>query len=261
MKVMFLGDVHGNKRWLKAKFYEAAKRGCEAIVQLGDLGYGFPLSQENELHMADWLNKKANKAGVDFYFIDGNHDNHPEIRADSVPFGSIASIRGYDRVFYIPRGAKFTRWGTTFLGLGGAYSIDKQRRLVYEAKQNKKVWWPTEMITLDEKERAIENAKGGVDIMLTHDAPWHVIDTLFHTTRGVKDDPESAMNQQIIKDVMLEAMPKLLIHGHWHYRYNQLFPVPFTDEYIKVVGLGRDGDRESGAVILTLPDDIEGSWG
>lgn len=53
--------------------------------------------------------------------------------------------------------------GVRFLGLGGAFSVDRNARKVGRS------FWFEETITDEEVELACENGKDGVDVMLAHD--------------------------------------------------------------------------------------------
>jgi hypothetical protein len=63
----------------------------------------------------------------------------------------------------LPRGARFTVVGRSFVSLGGAPSID------FETRVPGGDWWPTEMITYEDVAHVV--AGGTADVMLTHDAP------------------------------------------------------------------------------------------
>lgn len=260
---MFLGDPHGDKRWLDNRFMIAAQQGCEAIFALGDLGYGFPLEQDNEKPLLHHLNKWANKYNVDFYFVDGNHDNHPQIWADGSEHGPFLQLE--ERVFFIPRGSVFDYAGVSFLGLGGAYSIDKDQRIAYEKATGLQTWWPTELITDAQVEAAINNAaEADIDVMLTHDAPWHVFRAIkrpeLEMRINYKHDVQSRMQQRKVYEVAKQVHPKILLHGHWHHRYEHVLDFYGENPPVTVIGLGMNThpskDIDDATLVWKLPDDI-----
>lgn len=261
-KVMFLGDAHGNKRWLESRFYAASIAKADVILQLGDLGVGFPL-QENEKPLLYHIEKWADKYDIPFYFVDGNHDNHVEIwnNADVEDNGL---HRVSEHVFYIPRGLVFELADTTFLGLGGAYSIDKDWRLAAMKAGSGDLWWPTETINDHNVETALKQAEGkDIDIMVTHEAPWNVFQVLGKEQMGFrlkeKHDMASRQQQQQIYKVVKAVRPRVLLHGHWHHRYNKVLDFYGEGLPVNVIGLGCDADHphDESMLFAKLPERME----
>ena len=73
-KVALIGDLHGNAVAGATLIRQAALDGCESVVQLGDFGYWHGERGRNFLSQ---INAEAERADMDVYFIDGNHEDHP----------------------------------------------------------------------------------------------------------------------------------------------------------------------------------------
>jgi hypothetical protein len=154
-------------------------------------------------------------AGITLAFIDGNHENHTLLR---LKCGGEPVAPGFWQIrpnlHYIARATAWTVASVRFLGLGGAYSIDKAWRVEHEARRNepRSLWWPEEEIT--EAETAAAMQAGRIDIMLAHDKP-----TASHLPYRLRDIPECLPNQEKIDRVMAATRPSLLLHGHFHSPY------------------------------------------
>lgn len=214
VRFLVAGDTHGDNAWMSRLVGYAEKREIGTIVQLGD--FGFDHDREGRKFL-DKTSSKLNHAGVDLYFVDGNHDNHPVLWSSYAPNpDGFCEVR--ERLYYLPRGTHFSWGGVRFLALGGAYSIDKKSRLEEEQWLNAPgtLWWPTETITAEQRELAI--AGGPVDVMFTHDCPWGV------SIAGINNEFwESNENRRQVAEVVRAVKPAMLFHGHYHERLTAVY--------------------------------------
>jgi predicted phosphodiesterase len=245
-KILVAGDFHGNTKWAKLVVKEAQRRGCDRIYQVGDFGYW-----EHVPRGGDFLHDLAvtlDEAKMQLVFVDGNHENHTMLRDLYVNDG----MRTPDGFYLLRKGIKYaargTRWevdGVRFLALGGAYSVDKEYRTPGHS------WWPEETISIAEAEAACEG--GEVDVVLSHDSPAGVRNAIGGTTAGNKDLwPESYANRRVLRAVVDEVRPRLLLHGHYHHRNSEVLEL--DDGWkVNVEGLGRDGMGHKAFVTLETP--------
>lgn len=202
---LMAGDTHGDIFHVRFLFALAEVRRSDVIVQLGDFGYWEHDTERGERYL-NGVADMSQKTGIPFFWIDGNHENHELLRLNYGPDESgFWPIR--DGLFYIPRGHRWTWSGKTFLGLGGAYSIDIDTRTEGVS------WWREEEITYAEATKAMEGGK--VDIMLTHDKPFES-----KPTWNRKAYERCYPNQKMVSMVMKEVHPAYLFHGHLHFRYD-----------------------------------------
>ncbi|MDV7390885.1 metallophosphoesterase family protein [Arthrospira platensis SPKY1] len=155
MKVLLVGDTHGNIELVNIAIEKAIKHKCSKIIQVGDFGFFPNLYPKfiNEL-----------KSSIPFYFIDGNHDDHFNLNHDSDKILSLEEL-GYptQNFFYIPRGFK-VRWGSSnLLFIGGAHSPDYKYRMIGID------WWPNEEINFKQYTRA--SSYEIIDIIISHECP------------------------------------------------------------------------------------------
>ncbi len=208
--IMLVGDTHGDLSHWTYIIAQGERFGVDAYVQLGDFGFWEPFD-DRYLHK---LNRMVGKRKV--YWIDGNHENHRTLRDNYTETDEDGFIIIRDNIRYIPRGHRWT-WGNyTFLGIGGAYSVDKHKRI--EGRS----WWPEEMITEEDVEKCI--AGGKVDIVLSHDSPGFIdIGTYMYMAQKpfsrIKGDDQTAVNRNLLAQVVWAVEPQYVFHGHWHLRY------------------------------------------
>lgn len=218
-RVLILGDTHGDLGHLIWAIDLAKKMDCDEIVQAGDFGY-WEHTQHGQQFL-DKLNTRLGHAGLKVHWIDGNHENHTVLRLNYGPGGNrhLPTPEGFwsirPNINYIPRGTRWSWGGVEFLGIGGAFSIDKAARTEGVS------WWPEEMITDHEVELASED--GAVDVVISHDVPMFV-DLYPHLaalgmTRPWKWDENSLANRRQLDKVFDRTFPKRWYHGHYHIRY------------------------------------------
>jgi hypothetical protein len=181
-----------------------------------------------------YVNRHAMQAGIEFYWLDGNHENFDALEAD-VDFEATEPQQMMANLWYLPRGSTWTWDGCRFMALGGAYSIDKEYRT--EGRS----WWRQELLTQRQVYAAME--RGPVDVLLTHDAPEGVCPIV---TPLYKGDDESKGNRLAVTVVMEAVKPRLLVHGHYHHRYSAKIG------QTQVEGLDRD-DQGPGSWLVIEP--------
>jgi len=217
-----IGDTHGDMIWLLSILDDCRRLGVRTMFQLGDWGFLWSGKHGDAVtHLGDALAKR----GQEMYFIDGNHDFHPALRARQAwPANVHYCRRGTTRAFPNADG-RLVSVGF----LGGAPSIDKGQRL--EGVD----WWPEEEVVPEELGTQI------VDVLMTHDAP-----ALPPEFTGLPLDSvleaRCAAHRELIKQAVRTALPRRLFHGHYHYAYEASF------EGIEVIGL--DCNRKPGGYIL-----------
>lgn len=252
-KILLAGDWHGNTSAARRAIDYALRHGCSKIVQLGDFGY-WEHTSEGARYL--WkLERMLGSADVELYFVDGNHDNHPLLWRMYPPLeNGFSKVR--EQLFYCPRGHRWEWDGVRFLACGGAYSIDKDRRLASEHKLKKPRtrWWPTEMIRPEDIERS--SLGGKVDVVFSHDCPAGVEIPGIHAM-DKQIFPDSNMNREYLRRVVLNTKPRLICHGHYHVRYRSSLALPYEVngrlEWHRVQVEGLDFETNAGALqILDL---------
>ena len=210
MAILITGDTHGAKgiyRLDSAHFPEGDILDRDDFVIIaGDfqLIYAHGGITKDEQNMLEWLSGRPWTT----LFIDGNHEHMPRLR--SLPleerFGGKVG-RAAANVFYLRRGERYFIDDRTILCLGGARSIDHNRRIPGET-------WFDDEIPSEADVQATERgaARGPVDLFLTHTCPPDIKFQLpIHNRNDISDPTE-----HILAELRPLVKPRHWVFGHFH---------------------------------------------
>jgi Icc-related predicted phosphoesterase len=169
------------------------------------------------------------KYDMTMYVIPGNHEDWDFIEEMEVQDDGWQHYRS--NVLVAPRGLRWEWEGVSFVGLGGAPSVDRTWRVAQQdASGGKhKYWWEQEDIS----QEVIDDvaAAGYADVMVTHDAPFGFVDI----ESKIAGNPFGFAPADIAygyegRQKMLTALhgvqPKLFLHGHYHFPVDGTYNVP-----------------------------------
>lgn len=234
MKILIVGDTHGNTRWLREYIYPVAMTlKVNAIVQLGDFG-AWEHTPGGVMFMND-VNDLSQDSGIPLYWLFGNHDKHSHtIKAYKPNQRGFLPCREF--VFHIPQGHTWTWAGVTFRAFGGAYSIDKQWRLVKERRAGKpqSLWFPEEEMDEAELNYLLDLDSSPKDIILSHDKPFSA-----RPPWNRKNIAECMPNQMRLERALRAHQPHWWFHGHLHYHYVDKV---FSSDHKQTTVVGLDPD-------------------
>lgn len=228
MRVLGLGDVHGNQNFLD-QFYQRYLPyvKVDKIIQAGDLTIAW--KGQNVETFFDHLAELVRLSGIPFYFIDGNHEYFDVLFEKYLKGDTERFVEIRPNVFYIPRGYAWEWDGVRFMGFGGAYSIKGSDSVMYVN------WFPNEeQASYADIDRAMD--RGKVDVLVTHDAPVE-IKTLNKLYEG-HEDPGCQASRKVISAIAEACQPSVEMHGHHHHDYTETWHAPWGD--VEVVGLNAD---------------------
>lgn len=253
MKLMLVGDTHGNVGPLAHKTQIAKDLGIEHLFIVGDFGIRPGMGG---IVFLDEINRHANNHKVNIWAIPGNHEDHdqwdwwfdkPGIKRDM--WHGFAPVRSH--VWISPKVNTFVLGRKRWMVMGGAVSIDRRWRREGES------WWPNE--TFSEKNLASVLAYNGkpIDYVLSHDCsnrtPWGF---------QLVPDPLSQENRERIDRALDHIQPKVHFHGHMHHKYDWMNPVGrdyLNPVWVQTYGLDCDGEIDSWGILDTSDDSFQ--WG
>jgi predicted phosphodiesterase len=246
MKIMIVGDTHGNTVWLRDRIRQAHKYRLDKIIQVGD--FGLWDHYDDGFAFLDTTNEELRKAGLKLYWVDGNHENHDRLKwyEKNNPKTQAGHVYIRSHILYIPRGLIWEWDGKRFAGVGGAYSIDKAYRKVGTS------WWAGEQLTDTQKNKIVYGGfrRDPVDYLFTHDCS---ASTPFQGR--LKNDPESHAHRQKMDEVARSLRPSFWFHGHMHTKYEWMYPLDHSaSHWAQVYGLECDGMFWSWGVLDTETD-------
>lgn len=206
------GDLHGDFSRFKYLDKELYKPEETAIIVLGDAGLNYNLDKH------DIERKKfANSFGYTFYLVRGNHEARPQKRYnidDTFDYdicGPTYTDAYFPNIHYLRDGVCYIINGYRALVIGGAYSVDKEYRLMQGWQ-----WFEDEQLSKEEMNIISKTFKGAeFDIILSHTCPldWQPTDLFLSSIDQSKVDNsmETWMNE--FKD---SVTWKNWFWGHYH---------------------------------------------
>jgi predicted phosphodiesterase len=204
-KVLFVGDTHGDwSRLNQIIKYNMGK--MDVIIQLGDFGF-WP--NPKNIRSGTYGLGEIDTKGLPLYWIDGNHEHHDHLKPILHMYGYDKPINIYGNIHYIPRGCRFDLGGkTTFLGCGGASSIDKEYRTNYID------WFKEEVPDYAECKDILEQAQP-TDILLSHTVPNTSLKYMGDKIKLWFHDPTNGFLDAVVESYKI----KKIYAGHWHNYY------------------------------------------
>lgn len=167
--IYITGDTHGDFRWLE-QFCKENHTGYEDIlIVLGDAGINFSADSRDEALKSCLL-----QLPITLFCIHGNHERRPQTlpgyKEVNWHGGTVYREIEYPNLLFAKDGEIFDFDGKKTVVLGGAYSIDKDYRLMYHLP-----WFEDEQPSEEIKayaEKKLEEAGWQVDYVLSHTTPY-----------------------------------------------------------------------------------------
>lgn len=207
MKILLAGDTHSNIHHFKYLFKVAQENDCSLIIVLGDFMF-FP-NFNYSIKFLNEISKISLEENIPVWWLDGNHENHDYIDVmtggiTTQSFLTRTENNEWKNIYYLPRGYRFELDGVKFMSYGGAYSVDRPRRVKFAS------WFPQEIVDLN---RVEEISDEPVDILLTHDVPYGY---KFSYNEFSNDSLISANSRHALYKLVQKTTPLLCFGGHHH---------------------------------------------
>lgn len=229
-RVAFAGDWHQNERWGAAAIGYAKDHDADVIVHAGDYGYVYPRESSSPRSTTPCAGPGSSCGPSKATTIGRARSTG---RSGRAAFAGSAPGSGTSRA-----GTGGSGLGKTFLGCGGAVSVDRPRRTPGVS------WWPEEAITGEDVARCVDG--GPVDVLVAHDCPAGVVIPGIDDRTGPPPFPPAEIersneHRRLVRRIVDGCRPGLIVHGHYHVAYE-------TDQHLmgypaRVVGLDCDGSE------------------
>ena len=208
------GDIHGSvptSKWestIDTPFEESA------IIILGDAGFNYYLGKRDKYQK---LVIQRDLEDLTVYCVYGNHEERPE-KVPGIKFAYDENVDGM--VYYeeeYPNIKYFCIWGVyqiagyKTLVLGGAYSVDKEYRLI-----NHWQWFSSEQMSSREKGDCFNKVeRKAFDLVVSHTCPysWQPFDLFLPFIDQSKVDNGT---EHFFEDILQNIEFKKWCYGHFH---------------------------------------------
>ena len=201
----------------------------DMLIVLGDAGINYSLNDDDKK-----LKGYLSSFNIKLFCIRGNHEERPEnidTYKETTMFGGKVFIEDeYPNLVFAKDGEVYNIDGKSVLVIGGAYSIDKEYRLMYGYK-----WFKDEQLTPKEMDDILTKVKGKhFDIVLTHTTPYKYEPREVFMTGLDQTKVDKSMEH------FLDKIEESIDYDKWycgHYHTEkQIDKVEFMFERIKVFG-------------------------
>ena len=161
--VYITGDAHRDF----SRLYKLKENKDDMLIVLGDAGINYYLNEE-DIRYKEYLKKFKLK----IFCIRGNQEERPEnintYKEVKMFGGKVFIEEDYPNLIFAKDGEIYNIDSKSVLVIGGAYSVDKEYRLMYGHR-----WFKDEQLTKEEMDTILEKVKGKhFDIVLTHTCPY-----------------------------------------------------------------------------------------
>ena len=221
--IYITGDTH--RDFTRLNYIDKNKDNM--LIILGDAGINYYLNEEDNK-----LKEYLNSCNIKLFCIQGNHEERPEnistYKEVDMFGGKVFIESNYPNLIFAKNGELYTINNKKVLVIGGAYSIDKNYRLIYGYK-----WFKDEQLTTNEMNSILDKYKDKhIDIILSHTSP-------------LKYEPTEVfipgIDQSIVDktmEVFLDKVEENISYNKWycgHYHTEkQIDKIEFMFESIKV---------------------------
>lgn len=242
--VVLAGDWHGDLSWAKARIAQLPEflpdEKNPIIIHVGDFGIWYG---NHGKAFVDGITESLRRVNGYLHFIEGNHENYVKLQkhASVNPRTADGKIMITENIFWIPRNHRWSWQGKTWVGLGGAISVDRCYRTEGESV------FAEEAITDAEFAQAAQD--GPCDVLIAHDCPSMAPLALGapDPAWALADLARADVHREKMQDLVNVIQPELIVHGHYHLRQS------WTGKYengkdVRVVSL--DMNTTSGNIVV-----------
>lgn len=235
-KIFLLGDIHGDWRQIHRIYHQNKEKISQydnnILILLGDAGLNFFFDKRDTK-----LKEKLKDFPFTYFVIRGNHEERASICAEKNPsdwhleqcfynqvwvenkYPYIKYAMDYPAVYNFSYDINNHKERCIALSLPGAYSIDKEYRLLMGGKG----WFPNEQLTPEEMklgEKLIDTHKF-FDLVLSHTCPYTLMPTDLFIPHIDQSRVDNTMERWLEK-ISREMKYKVWCWGHYH-QYREYF--------------------------------------
>ena len=160
--IYITGDTHREFY----RLHDIEKNKNNMLIILGDVGINYYLDERDKK-----LKEQLNSYNIKLFCIQGNHEERPEnistYKEIDMFGGKVFIEEEYPNLIFAKNGELYDIDNKKVLVIGGAYSVDKNYRIIYGYP-----WFKDEQLNKEEMDNILNKYKGQyIDIVLSHTCP------------------------------------------------------------------------------------------
>ena len=203
------GDIHGAPARIRqlARFCaDNQTTGEDVVILLGDVGAN-TYCDFRDLPVKTQLSRLP----ATFVCVRGNHEARPAdvpaYREKLMFGGTVYQEPDFPNLLFLQDGGEYEILGKRVLAIGGAYSVDKDYRLMRGWQ-----WFPNEQLSAEEQREILEKVRGrAFDLVLTHTCPfsWQPTELFLPTIDQSRVDKSM--------EIFLGEVESSITYGKWYF--------------------------------------------
>ncbi len=160
--IYITGDMHREFY----RLHDIEKNKDNMLIILGDAGINYYLDERDKL-----LKEQLNSYNIKLFCVQGNHEERPKnistYKEIDMFGGKVYIEEEYPNLIFAKNGELYDIDNKKVLVIGGAYSVDKNYRIIYGHP-----WFKDEQLSKEEKDNILNKYKNEhIDIILSHTCP------------------------------------------------------------------------------------------
>ena len=160
--IYITGDTHREFY----RLHDIEKNKNNMLIILGDIGINYYLDERDEI-----LKERLNSYNIKLFCVQGNHEERPQNKSTYKEVdmfdGSVFIEEEYPNLIFAKNGELYDIDNKKVLVIGGAYSVDKNYRIIYGYP-----WFKDEQLSKEEMDNILNKYRGQhIDIVLSHTCP------------------------------------------------------------------------------------------
>jgi len=210
--IYITGDKHGDYRKVFEFCYRYKTTRNDILIVLGDAGINYFLDKEDYI-----LKNSLLQLPITLFCIHGNHEERPEninsYKTKQFNGGIVYYEEEYSNILFAKDGEIYNFNGKYVLVIGGAYSVDKDYRLIMGYN-----WYSSEQPDDNIKERVRNNIKkynNKLDVILSHTCPFKYLPYEAFIS-GIDQTKVDYSTEKFLDEIELNVKYDKWYCGHFH---------------------------------------------
>ena len=199
--IYITGDTHREFY----RLHDIEKNKSNMLIILGDAGINYYLDERDKM-----LKEQLNSYDIKLFCVQGNHEERPEniltYKEIDMFGGKVFIEEEYPNLIFAKNGELYDIDNKKVLVIGGAYSVDKNYRIIYGYP-----WFKDEQLSKEEMDNILNKYKGQhIDIILSHTCPLKYEPTEVF----IKGIDQSAVDKSMEK--FLDKLEQSVDYDKWY---------------------------------------------
>ena len=210
--IYITGDKHGDYSDIFDFCCKNKTSKNDIMIVLGDAGINYYLDKRDYV-----LKEELKKLPITLFCIHGNHEERPEnidgYKIKKINNGIVYYEEKYPNILFAKDGEIYDFDGKSTLVIGGAYSVDKNYRLMMGYN-----WYSSEQPNDEIKDRirkALKEHNNEVDIILTHTCPFKYLPYEVFLS-GIDQSQVDSSTEEFLDEIEETTKYKKWYCGHYH---------------------------------------------